>query len=720
MSGSRTTAPGAAHHGDAFVIPDSMFDEINDAVSWRSAIARMCDRLSIPDLTTRHGFKRVHSRFDEIHRRLDEAYSSARRRSNKKAMGAVVGIMAKMCADALLRDRLFQIGLLQKVMPLLDFDSTRHIALQALIVVTHHGGLLARQEIARYSDVLVKAMQDHPDDPLVAELAVVTIAHATESVVVCELTPDPGLVRAAAIRPVIEATLAALRRPTYSHAMHTHALTLLAAPTQHCPRECTAVPSLLNFLAAMTRSQNISFRAVAFTGILRLPIAESEFEQWQFDPVRFLTNHRRGTPQHLSDILMDYGLMESEATLTIISTSDYQKAMVQALQDRDMYALGVKLVELIQRNEFSIAEGGFQMEGPGGSWSFANGADTGLPFNRWTDALPLCAKALRAKNTPTDLDGADIVEMKFYMARGRLSDAIALGHAALRRNRDLAYAYYIVSMGAEVEEGLRAVKKGLKCKRISPFVRYQMLWRAVGHAAQRGLAILTDAEEGDLQARAEGTAFLMSAWEDAKAYISEAPPDGRHMLAVLSWYALLTILIRGPELSEELRELDPARRKMKTSSEFMKHMGYPIARTQLNLARGLMLDHYTEGAREWGAFVKHFDDLDRDFQQEHAASLAEDAEDDLVEWLDKIDLGSDEEGGSHNHGHAHVHGSGRQHTVPQAKGDKSDHELYRCSWCRNPSAVLRKCGGCGNTRYCDHGCQKAHWAEHRADCKGRT
>ena len=62
------------------------------------------------DFTTRHGPKKAHARFNEIYRKLDGAYSSARRRGNEKVMGGVVGIMAKMCADALLRDKLFDRG----------------------------------------------------------------------------------------------------------------------------------------------------------------------------------------------------------------------------------------------------------------------------------------------------------------------------------------------------------------------------------------------------------------------------------------------------------------------------------------------------------------------------------------------------------------------------------------------------------------------------------
>lgn len=65
---------------------------------------------SSTDLTTRHGLKKIHARFNDYHKRLDAAYTSARRCGNEKVMGGVVGIMAKMCADAILRDKLFQKG----------------------------------------------------------------------------------------------------------------------------------------------------------------------------------------------------------------------------------------------------------------------------------------------------------------------------------------------------------------------------------------------------------------------------------------------------------------------------------------------------------------------------------------------------------------------------------------------------------------------------------
>ena len=84
------------------------------------------------------------------------------------------------------------------------------------------------------------------------------------------------------------------------------------------------------------------------------------------------------------------------------------------------------------------------------------------------------------------------------------------------------------------------------------------LWRAVEHAGDLGITTLQDVHGGknEQENAARGVAFLMSAWEDAKTFTSEAPPDNRHMLTILSWYIILTLAIKGPELSVDLKELD--------------------------------------------------------------------------------------------------------------------------------------------------------------------
>ena len=52
----------------------------------------------------------MHTNFSDIYKKLDSAYIGAQRRGNERLMGGIVGVWAKMCADAILRDRLFNEG----------------------------------------------------------------------------------------------------------------------------------------------------------------------------------------------------------------------------------------------------------------------------------------------------------------------------------------------------------------------------------------------------------------------------------------------------------------------------------------------------------------------------------------------------------------------------------------------------------------------------------
>ncbi|RPD71460.1 hypothetical protein L226DRAFT_176052 [Lentinus tigrinus ALCF2SS1-7] len=139
---------------------------------------------------------------------------------------------------------------------------------------------------------------------------------------------------------------------------------------------------------------------------------------------------------------------------------------------------------------------------------------------------------------------------------------------------------------------------------------------------------------------------------------------------------------------------------------------------EINITRDLILSLYAPGTKEWGALIKRFDDLDRR-QGNDGASRASSSvvDDDLSECLGNVSI-------DHRNDHAdRDHQACGSHT-PRAKASASvetrSYELYRCSWCGNPSAVLRRCGGCGKTRYCDGGCQKSHWAEHKGECKSRN
>lgn len=288
---------------------------------------------------------------------------------------------------------------------------------------------------------------------------------------------------------------------------------------------------MIDFLNACIRSGDMHSRFYTLGAVIRLKVPESE--KMVSDPHALLAAVQRGLPDHLNELLMDYGLARCESLLTLRSSAEFQKAMMQCLQDRDLYKLGLTLAELIPRNEFSISEGGFQAINE--RTGRAELADVGLPFKMWIDALPLCAKSIRERGKAGEEDLADMLSMKFFVICSCIPEAIVIAKAAIERNPMLPYPYYTMTLGEEEETGLRFAKKGLKCKNITPFVNHALRARATEIAGNLALCRMQQSVVGD-QKWDEGQAFLSSALEDAQIYLAQAPPDMRHRKSILYWY----------------------------------------------------------------------------------------------------------------------------------------------------------------------------------------
>lgn len=450
-------------------------------------------------------------------------------------------------------------------MPLLDMPACLHLGLRALSNVTHHGGIEARTDIARQTPVLIKLMKDNPDDAKIAELAIVTLSHAIGAVTgSSEDAPNMELVEALNIPSVLEMFVEAVRKPNASSYLIDHVLSFMAGATRHCYEACKACPPMLGLLVAGLRSKDSTVRSTCLGGLIRLHHHNAEPDQRFYDPQKAIAACRRGYPDHLRDILIDYGMNPADVTMTLLTMNGNQRVFMKCLADRDLYALGLSLVGFILSTEFSIVQGVFQGENPRtGALEISNG---GLPFTYWDDALPLCAKAIREKRKAAEADAADILDIKYHILKARIPQAITLANQAIARNPKNAYFYYAITLGANGNNGLRAAKKGLKCKTITSFVRCALLQRAVDHAGDMGIRMLQEAAAGDKKWE-EGVAFLSSAMEDAKLYMEEAPPDSRHMRKILYWYILLSLTMRGPEISPNLDELQVRRPKPAKSNK---------------------------------------------------------------------------------------------------------------------------------------------------------
>jgi hypothetical protein len=96
-----------------------------------------------------------------------------------------------------------------------------------------------------------------------------------------------------------------------------------------------------------------------------------------------------------------------------------------------------------------------------------------------------------------------------------------------------------------------------------------------------------------------------------------------------------------------------------------------------------VLDHYGPGLKEWGSVVERLNEvIESTAEYEHhqpAPTTKEDKEHELAVWLNNLDLDGKQDGGEDGHGSANLGANPKRV------------ELYRCTHCGNPSAVLRKC-----------------------------
>ena len=125
---------------------------------------------------------------------------------------------------------------------------------------------------------------------------------------------------------------------------------------------------------------------------------------------------------------------------------------------------------------------------------------------------------------------------------------------------------------------------------------------------------------------------------------------------------------------------------LKIADEFFTEFGTVAPKSQLCFAHERIFSRYAAAVKKWDAVVAR---LDTQGMDEYVLSCDK-AEDRLAVWLRDV---QDENGDDVHNGDDKPEKSTRLRRSKDSPG-----KLHQCSWCGNPSAVLRKCGGCEKAR----------------------
>jgi hypothetical protein len=441
--------------------------------------------------------------------------------------------------------------MLPEIKTFLIAPDTRLIALQSLAAINQAANGPTRLNIAKETmstliSILRNEIQSSGNNSRVMELALSVVLRATYSALTYkEEGPVDPQECGIDLSEVISVAVDSMRTSRSTFRSNYLVIFLLQEVIGSHRNVVFANPSAIQLILASLRSNNLGMRAQALATLRLLSIPYSDVDRSYRSSQAFAALFdKRNIPPHIEAALD----IDSEMIRACDAHNRFVSAMHKVVRDKDLYSLGSTLFELIMETEDSIFDGNFVDISPGDSPFLAKGEKHGLPFDEWSDALPCCAKVIRARGAPDDFDVADVLELKNFSLDHDVIKQHQLAAAALKRNPDNAFFYWAAASHADEAIGLRLAKRGLKCKKPGRFTRLRLLDVAIGHSFNLGLGAIT------IRAT-EAMAILTSCLEDCATYLSICPVDAFDIHHNLCIHIVLSLCLLGSELSDDLAEI---------------------------------------------------------------------------------------------------------------------------------------------------------------------
>jgi hypothetical protein len=403
-------------------------------------------------------------------------------------------------------------------------------------------------QAAKYTTpALISVLRDAQNSPYTSMLVVAILAHTIPPVFL-EAKPNFAQRSDIDIEEVFRTLLLVFKHPECSSHTLAHGTQILfcCAAKGHSHYDQAAV----RFLVGCLRANDLEMRSNAMLSILSFHTHHSVEEVKSLDLLKMMNTVMK-LPGHLQDLMMSYGVDRCDSHTILRAANMCQEAQTEAVQTRDFYSLGLKLVDLVTLHEYAILNGSWEVMEHG----YRAQNDLGLPYVMWVDSLPVCAKELRQRNYQKHADGADMLDIKWNINKRDYAKIKEITEVAMARSPDIAFWYYARAVACTENDIVRWAKLGLKRKRTTPYIRQGLLEIAADNAARIGFERLEQAHPGS-EEYVQALAYLHSASEDSMDFIAEAPPDSRGLRNVLMIAIMISVVIRGKELSPDLREIE--------------------------------------------------------------------------------------------------------------------------------------------------------------------
>ncbi|KAG9123701.1 hypothetical protein FRC07_014230 [Ceratobasidium sp. 392] len=653
--------------------------------------------LRLPDPSKRKGLRQFSVNFPINSRKINDCFDAHRSLSYTDwiVLATIVNLWAKIGVDTVIRDKLFANGMLERMVPLLQEEDRqiRTSVLFALSNLSHHGSFESRRIIAELTTPPLIDLIDEPGcSARNAGLAVVVLAHGLGSVLV-EMSHAPGheLKTPEILRNIDGGRLCyavgvIVRRPDVDVETVSHGLTILKSLAFYFRDAVLATHTERLFIAALA-SGDVQVRLDGFMGTLRLGTRITELLVKQVDPKRVIAIARNPeeyfTPDLMQALRSQHGGLKGGMIYEFADCAvDYNSAIVELKRTHDYAEFGRTLAKRILTYEYSLSAS--ILRAPGGE------------TETFSDYLERAANALGDSNHSEDVYLSHVLQAKMAMGLDDREKVLRLSGEVLEKYPDSAFFYYAQATWVDdYRASLRLAKKGLACSDLTDYVKRGLLQRSAEAGYHMTLTGPFHVASPGSSAWHEGVAILRCTQEDSRAYIEMTSLDQRTLKTVIYTYLCATFMLEGDKVFKNLEIVRPYLEKLSLAERIFAITCQPLPLTEPKLAIDLIIPRFANPLKQWRTAIARLVHNGRPYYH-HQDIPADDPDHVLANWLVRTALDDEDVPRTE---FAELQSKS---TDVSALGTTAEHVLlYRCSFCGNPSASLKRCGRCKQARYCD-------------------